>query len=161
MHVLGACDPPNLEFRAFCEDDGSMPQQPSETLALRVQIMPPDTNPLGTVFGGVILSLIDQAGFDQARQHGRHRWVTVAFRGVEFKKPVFVGDRVSLYARTIRVGSSSVEVGVRVEAQRFQSDEVVEVTSGEVTMVSIDSDGRTIPFSSSPTLNPPDEGESS
>lgn len=129
-----------------------MPQQESENLALRVQMMPRDTNPLGTVFGGVILSLIDQAGFDQARMHGRHRWVTVAFKGVEFKKPVFVGDRVSLYAHTIRAGSSSVEIGVRVEAHRFQSDELVEVTCGQLTMVSVDSNGKSIPHASPPTL---------
>ena len=129
-----------------------MPQEKSEKLALRVQVMPRDTNPLGTVFGGVILSLIDQAGFDEARRHGLHRWVTVAFHGVEFKRPVRVGDRVSLFTKTISTGSSSVEIGVRVEAHRFQSDEVVEVTSGSLTMVSVDAKGHSIPFSSPATL---------
>ena len=138
-----------------------MPQHESETLALRVQMMPRDTNPLGTVFGGVILSLIDQAGFDQARQHGRHRWVTVAFDGVEFKRPVFMGDRVSLYARTIRAGVTSIDIGVRVEAHRFQSDEIVEVTSGQLTMVSVDSNGESIPHASPPTLMTDQESESS
>lgn len=138
-----------------------MPQQTSESLALRVHMMPRDTNPLGTVFGGVILSLMDQAGFDQAAQHGRHRWVTVAFTGVEFKKPVFVGDRVSLYTQTNRAGSTSIEVSVRVEAHRFQSDQIVEVTSGKVTMVSVDSKGHSIPFASPPTLTASDEFDES
>ena len=129
-----------------------MPPETLENLALRVQVMPRDTNPLGTVFGGVILSLIDQAGFDEARRHGLHRWVTVAFHGVEFKRPVQVGDRVSLFTRTLKTGGSSVEIGVRVEAHRFKSDEVVEVTSGSLTMVSVDSEGNSIPFSSPPTL---------
>ena len=136
-----------------------MPQHESENLALRVQMMPKDTNPLGTVFGGVILSLIDQAGFDEARNHGRHRWVTVAFRGVEFKKPVYVGDRVSLYARTIRAGNSSIEIGVRVEAHRFQSDEIAEVTSGELTMVSVDSQGNSISHNLPATLTSNEDRE--
>ncbi|MEE2907319.1 MAG: hotdog domain-containing protein [Planctomycetota bacterium] len=132
-----------------------MPADANENLALRVQVMPRDTNPLGTVFGGVILSLIDQAGFDEARRHGRHRWVTVAFHGVEFKRPVLVGDRVSFFTRTIRTGTSAVEIGVRVEAHRFQSDDILEVTSGSLTMVSIDKHGKSIPFSSPPTLQAP------
>ena len=144
---------------ALSDDDAVMPQLKSENLALRVQMMPRDTNPLGTVFGGVILSLIDQAGFDEARKHGRHRWVTVAFRGVEFKKPVYVGDRVSLYSRTIRAGRSSIEIGVRVEAHRFQSDEIVEVTSGELTMVSVDSEGRSIPHNLPATLTSSEDRE--
>ncbi|MDG2424815.1 MAG: hotdog domain-containing protein [Phycisphaerales bacterium] len=136
-----------------------MPAEASENLALRVQVMPRDTNPLGTVFGGVILSLIDQAGFDEARRHGLHRWVTVAFHGVEFKRPVRVGDRVSLFTKTLSTGRSSVEIGVRVEAHRFQSDEVVEVTSGSLTMVSIDKHGKSIPFSDPPTLETPRDQE--
>lgn len=143
-------------LKAAWEDDVLMAAEQNEKLALRVQLMPRDTNPLGTVFGGVILSLIDQAGFDEARRHGLHRWVTVAFHGVEFKRPVRVGDRVSLFTRTIKTGTCSVEVGVRVEAHRFQSEEVVEVTSGSLTMVSVDADGHSIPFSSPPTLATPE-----
>ena len=116
-------------------------------------MMPKDTNALGTIFGGVILSMIDQAGFDEARRHGRHRWVTVSFHGVEFKQPVYVGDRVSLYTWTIRTGTASVEIGVRVDAHRFQTDEIVEVTTGRLTMVSVDQQGRSIPFAQPPTLD--------
>lgn len=130
-----------------------MLEEANENLALRVHMMPRDTNPLGTVFGGVILSLIDQAGFDEARRHGRHRWVTVAFQGVEFKRPVLVGDRVSLYTKTTRTGKSSVEVAVRVSAHRFTTDDIVDVTSAHLTMVSVDKHGKSIPFSNPATLD--------
>ncbi|MBG81619.1 MAG: acyl-CoA thioesterase [Phycisphaerae bacterium] len=132
-----------------------------ETLALRVHMMPSHTNAFGTIFGGVILSLIDQAGFDEARKHGRHRWVTVAFQGVLFKEPVYTGDRVSLYTHTIKTGRSSVHIGVRVEALRYNSDEIIEVTSAELTMVSVDADGRSIESSSPPTLGHPERNHQS
>lgn len=140
---------------------GPMTNDQPETLALRVHMMPSHTNAFGTIFGGVILSLIDQAGFDEARKHGRHRWVTVAFQGVSFKEPVYTGDRVSLYTHTIKTGRSSVHIGVRVEALRYNSDEIIEVTSAELTMVSVDADGRSIEFSSPPTLGHPERNHPS
>ena len=143
------------------EDNGRMPNHQPETLALRVHMMPSHTNAFGTIFGGVILSLIDQAGFDEARRHGRHRWVTVAFQGVSFKEPVYTGDRVSLYTHTIKTGRSSVHIGVRVEALRYNSDEIVEVTSAELTMVSVDAKGQGIAFSSPPTLGHDDRDDRS
>ena len=135
-------------------DDAVMVHEPEEHLAIRVHMMPKDTNGLGTIFGGVILSLIDQAGFDEARRHGRHRWVTVAFDGVTFTEPVFVGDRVSLFTRTIGKGRRSVDIAVRVEAVRFQTDDVVDVTQARVTMVSVDADGASIESDAPPTLGP-------
>jgi hypothetical protein len=78
--------------------------QPERRLALRVTMMPRDTNHYGTIFGGVILSLIDQAGFVEARTHGSHRWVTAAIDRVEFVAPVQVGDVVSLLTKTVRDG---------------------------------------------------------
>lgn len=146
----------DLVENASYRDDATMNEEASEHLALRVHMMPRDTNPFGSVFGGVILSLIDQAGFDEARRHGRHRWVTVAFRGVEFKRPVLVGDRVSLYTTTIKTGKSSVEVAVRVAAHRYTTDDIVDVTSAQLTMVSVDENCRSIPFSSPATLDSSD-----
>lgn len=118
-------------------------------LALRVMPMPKDTNPYGSVFGGVILSYIDQAGFIEARRHGLHRWVTVAIDRVEFKQPVGVGDVVNLYARTVRQGRTSVTVEVDVEAERYGSDHVVHVTAARLVMVATDDQGRAIPFARS------------
>lgn len=122
-------------------------------LALRVVTLPRDTNHYGTIFGGVILSYIDQAGFVEARRHGRHRWVTAAMDRVEFIAPVQVGDTVNFYGRTTRLGNKSVTVTVDVEAERFDTGETVRVTSATLTMVSVDASGRPIPFRSSPTLD--------
>lgn len=118
----------------------------SRRLALRVVTMPRDTNQYGTIFGGVILSYIDQAGFVEARRHGTHKWVTVALDRVEFKQPVHLGDVVSLFATTTRAGTSSVTVRVEVEAERFTSGEVVGVTEASITLVSVDEAGKPIPF---------------
>ena len=114
--------------------------------ALRVIMQPKDTNHYGTIFGGVILSYIDQAGFIEARKHGRHRWVTVAIDRVEFKKPVHVGDVVTLRTRTSRTGRTSVTVEVAVEAERYTSGEHVPVTDATLVMVAVDDEGKAIPF---------------
>jgi acyl-CoA thioesterase YciA len=115
-------------------------------LALRVVMMPRDTNPYGTIFGGVILSYIDQAGLIEARRHAHHSWVTVALDRVEFKQPVFVGDVVNFYGRTARLGKTSVTVEVEVEAERGRTGEVVPVTQASVTLVSVGADGKPVPF---------------
>jgi acyl-CoA thioesterase YciA len=123
----------------------------AKNLALRVVTMPRDTNQYGTIFGGVILSYIDQAGFVQARRHGVHRWVTAAIDRVDFQAPVHLGDTVNFYATTIRTGTKSVAVRIDVEAERFSSGERVPVTTATLTMVSVDAGGRPIPFSSPAT----------
>lgn len=117
--------------------------------------MPKDTNAYGTIFGGVILSYIDQAGFVEARRHGMHRWVTVAIDRVEFKEPVRLGDVVSFYASTAREGTTSVTVKVEVEAERFETGEVISVTEAHMTLVSVGPDGRPVPFKSPATLHYP------
>ena len=108
--------------------------------AIRLTMMPRDTNAHGTVFGGVILSYIDVAGGVEAVRHTRHdRFVTVAMKEVIFHEPVFMGDLVSFYAETLRVGSTSITVHVVVEAERFgsQGRQKVKVTEAEVTYVAI------------------------
>jgi acyl-CoA thioesterase YciA len=125
---------------------------PARSLSLRVATLPRDTNHYGTIFGGVILSYIDQAGFIEARKHGAHRWVTAALDRVEFKSPVQVGDVVNFYTHTIRTGTKSVTVQVEVEAERFTSGQCVPVTSATMTMVSVDKDGKPIPFASPATV---------
>lgn len=110
--------------------------------------MPRDTNQYGTIFGGVILSYIDQAGFVEARRHGAHKWVTVALDRVEFKQPVHLGDVVACYTTTTRTGTRSVTIRVEVEAERYDSGQVVPVTEATITLVSVDALGRPIPFRS-------------
>ena len=107
--------------------------------AIRLTMMPRDTNAHGTVFGGVILSYIDVAGGVEAVRHTKHeRFVTVAMKEVLFHEPVFIGDLVSFYAKTLRVGNSSITIHVDVEAERFgNKGEKVRVTEAEVTFVAI------------------------
>ncbi len=107
--------------------------------AIRLTMMPRDTNAHGTVFGGVILSYIDVAGGVGAARHtGHDRFVTVAMKEVIFHEPVFIGDLVSFYAETIRVGNTSITIKVIVEAERFDSHGAqVRVTEAEVTYVAI------------------------
>jgi acyl-CoA thioesterase YciA len=115
--------------------------------AIRVTMMPKDTNPQGTIFGGIILSYLDLAGSVEARRYTQGRLVTVAMREVEFHKPVFVGDLVSFYARTTRIGDTSITVQVTVEAERLSADgEQVTVTEAEVVYVQIDGAGRPMPI---------------
>lgn len=123
----------------------------ARTLALRVVTMPRDTNQYGTIFGGVILSYIDQAGFVEARRHGVHRWVTAAMDRVDFKAPVHLGDTVNFYATTVRTGTSSVTVRIEVEAERFTSGQHIPVTTATMTLVAVDASGKAIPFRSPPT----------
>ena len=119
---------------------------PGSEPAIRVVMMPRDTNGQGTIFGGVILSLIDQAAYVEAMRQAHHRYVTVAFRDVEFHQPVFVGDVLSLYAETIRAGRTSLTIDVRVSAsRRDEPDQTVKVTKAEVIMVAVDKDGRAVP----------------
>lgn len=115
--------------------------------AIRVMMMPRDTNAHGTIFGGVILSYIDQAGAVEARMHTPHKYVTVAMDGVVFKQPVFVGDVLAFYTRLMRVGRTSMTIHVMVEAQRFeQPDTVVPVTEATLTYVSVDDNRRPVPL---------------
>jgi acyl-CoA thioesterase YciA len=131
--------------------DASTPSPEPRRLALRVMTLPKDTNQYGTIFGGVILSYIDQAGFVEARRHGVHRWVTVAVDRVEFKQPVHLGDVVAFYAQTIRTGTTSVTVRVEVEAERYLTGDIVPVTEACLTLVSVDPSSKPIPFSSPAT----------
>lgn len=115
--------------------------------AIRVMMFPRDTNPAGTIFGGVILSFIDQAGAEEAKLHGADSVVTVAMKEVVFQEPVYVGDLVSFYTELIRTGRTSVTVRVAVEAARHPDRrEVVQVTQAEITYVNVDGDRRPTPL---------------
>ncbi|MDZ4831682.1 MAG: hotdog domain-containing protein [Phycisphaerae bacterium] len=122
------------------------------TVALRNLTSPKDANHLGSVFGGVLLSLIDQAGYIESRRHGRHRWATVAMQAVEFHQPVWLGDVVTLWTRTVKTGTTSVTVDVRVDAERYTTGEIVRVTAATMTMVATDAAGKAIPFRGAPSV---------
>ncbi len=120
------------------------------TPAIRVLMMPRDTNAHGTIFGGHILSLIDQAGAIAAHGVGARKVVTVAVREVVFKSPVQVGDIVSCYARITRRGKSSLDVQVRVFAEDPVARDCIEVTTAELVYVHVDEHGRPNPLPGSP-----------
>ena len=110
--------------------------------AIRVVMLPRDTNSQGTIFGGVILSYIDMAGAIEAhRKTGMDRFVTVAMREVIFHAPVFVGDLVSFYSETVKVGKTSITTRVMVEAVRYEGHQKVRVTEAEVVYVAVDKTG--------------------
>ena len=108
--------------------------------AIRIAMLPRDTNSQGTIFGGVILSYIDMAGAIEAhRRTGMDRFVTVAMREVIFHQPVFVGDLVSFYAETLKIGTTSITVRVLVEAERYgHPGKRARVTQAEVVYVAVD-----------------------
>ncbi len=113
--------------------------------AIRVVMLPRDTNSQGTIFGGVILSYIDMAGAIEAhRKTGMDRFVTVSMREVIFHAPVFVGDLVSFYCETLRVGTTSITTRVMVEAIRYDGHQRVRVTEAEVIYVAVDREGKKV-----------------
>lgn len=115
--------------------------------AIRSVMMPRDTNHLGSIFGGHILSLIDLAAGQHARSISPKRYVTKVVREVQFIAPVYVGDAVSFYTDTIRMGTTSVTVRVDVEAVRGLNQlQRISVTSAEVVMVAVDDQQKPIPI---------------
>ena len=113
--------------------------------SIRRVMMPRDTNAFGTVFGGVILSEIDLSAAVEAHKHYTGRLVTVAMDEVVFKAPVHVGDLVSFFTETLRIGETSIRVKVRVWAEgRFSSGVERFVTEAEVTMVAVTEQGKKV-----------------
>ncbi len=121
--------------------------------AIQVVMMPRDCNPHGTIFGGILLSCIDQAGAVGGRREvllaggPLPDLVTVAVNRVEFKQPVLVGDVVRFVTRLVRIGRTSITMNVRVEVERGTA--VLHVTDAEVVYVGIDpgtSERRPIPL---------------
>lgn len=115
--------------------------------AIKLLLLPKDTNAMGTIFGGVILSHVDLASAVEARKTAPRRYVTKAMREVEFHAPVFLGDIVSFFTETVRVGTTSITVKVTVEAERWGGGhgETVKVTEAEVVLVAVNEQGQPTP----------------
>ncbi len=121
--------------------------RPRRDPALRVTLLPRDTNKFGSIFGGIILSHIDLAAAVEARRScGPLNFVTVAMDKVVFHQPVFVGDVVSFYTQTVKIGRTSVKVKIDVEADRADTQETVRVTEAEVVYVAVDKDWHPTPI---------------
>ena len=113
----------------------------SETAVEMAQLMSPqDANPAGNVHGGVIMKLIDDAAGAVAYRHARCNVVTVSVDRLSFHHPIFVGDLVICKASMNLVGRTSMEVGVRVEAENLITGEVHHTASAYLTYVALDED---------------------
>jgi acyl-CoA thioesterase YciA len=115
--------------------------------ALRITLLPRDTNPHGSIFGGIILSHIDLAGVVEARKiAGKRNFATVAMDKVIFHKPVFLGDVVSFYTSIVKIGRTSITIKVEVEATRAENQKIVKVTEAEVVFVAVDKNWKPVPI---------------
>ncbi len=124
-----------------------MNQQCPRNPSIREIMLPRDTNALGSIFGGHILSLIDLAASQHARSVCPKKYVTKIMREVQFLSPVFVGDSVSFYCDTIKLGTTSITIKVEVEATRgIDFLHTLPVTTAEVVMVAVDSSNRPVPI---------------
>jgi len=126
---------------------------PERFPAIRITMLPRDTNGYGTIFGGVILSYVDLAGGIEANRRSPKRFVTKAMREVEFVAPVFVGDLVTFYTKTLKCGRTSVTVDVQVEVERLGPNghkELHHVTEAIVVFVAVDEQGHPTPIDCDP-----------
>jgi uncharacterized protein (TIGR00369 family) len=120
--------------------DGKSIKDSSVTMA---QVMiPQDTNPAGNVHGGIIMKLIDTAAAVVAGRHSRSNTVTASIDRLDFHHPVYVGDLLFLKAGLNMAGKTSMEIGVRVEAENFMTGEVRHTASAYLTFVALDNNGR-------------------
>jgi len=120
--------------------------------SLRTLAMPADANPSGDIFGGWIMSQMDIAGGFYARQITKSRVVTVAVEAMTFHLPVFVGDEVSCYCETERIGRTSVAVQIETWVRRDRlNDESIKVTEAVYTYVAIDENRKPIPIPTTAT----------
>ena len=122
------------------------PSEPEGELSIRTLAMPADTNQNGDIFGGWLMSQMDLAGSIFAYKTTKTRNVTVAVEAMTFRKPVFVGDVVSVYASSVRVGRTSITVHVAAWVQRRNESATILVTDGNYTYVAIDDDGHPQPI---------------
>ncbi len=115
--------------------------------SLRTLAMPADANPSGDIFGGWIMSQMDIAGASYARQIAQSRVVTIAVEAMNFLLPVFIGDEVSCYCETEKIGRTSVAVKIETWVRRDRlTDESIKVTEAVYTYVSIDQNRRPQPL---------------
>lgn len=122
---------------------------------LSQQMMPSDANPLGNVHGGQIMKLIDEAGALAAMRHARRPVVTITMDSVSFLSPVRVGHLLSLRGSVNWVGKTSLEVGVRVEAENPITGELTHTNSAYAVYVALDDEGK--PCSVPPLILETDE----
>jgi acyl-CoA thioesterase YciA len=115
--------------------------EPCGDLCIRTLAIPADTNQNGDIFGGWLLSQMDVGGGVFSSKIAKSRTVTVAVEAMNFRKPVFVGDLVSVHANLVRVGKTSITVHLEAWVLRRKEMQAILVTDGNFTYVSIDEQG--------------------
>lgn len=108
-------------------------------------VLPQDANPAGNLHGGVILKHIDTAGGVVAKKHSRSNIVTASIDRMAFKEPAYMGELLTFKASINHVGRSSMEVGIRVEAENLSTGEIRHTNSAYLTFVALDESGRPTP----------------
>jgi acyl-CoA thioesterase YciA len=119
---------------------------PRGQLTVRISAMPADTNANGDIFGGWVLSRMDQAGGIAGVERAQGRVVTVALDAMQFIRPVWVGDTLEVYTEVESVGRTSMKIHVEAWARRFQTRTHEKVTDANFTFVAIDDNGRPRPI---------------
>lgn len=112
---------------------------------MRTLAMPGDANPNGDIFGGWLMSQMDLAGGIHAYNIAKGRVATVAVDAMSFDRPVHVGDALSIYCETVRVGTTSIAINIETWVRRAGDGEHEQVTEGLFTFVAIDDDGKPRP----------------
>jgi acyl-CoA thioesterase YciA len=120
--------------------------EPRGELTVRTIAMPADTNANGDIFGGWVMSQMDQAGGIAGVERAQGRVVTVAVEAMHFIRPVRIGDVLCVYTRVERIGRTSMTIQVEAWARRFQTRLREKVTDATFTFVAIDRDGRPRPI---------------
>ena len=115
--------------------------EPEGDLCIRTLAMPADTNANGDIFGGWLLSQMDVGGGVFASKVAKSRTVTVAIEAMNFRKPVYVGDLVSVHANVVKIGRTSITVHLEAWVLRRKEQQSILVTDGNFTYVSIDDNG--------------------
>lgn len=105
-------------------------------------MMPLYANHYGSIHGGTILKLVDEAAFVAATKHARKNVVVVSMDHIEFKHAVNIGDLLTLFASIYHVGKTSMDVEVKIQAEKIKEAKIVEIGSAYLTMVALDSKGR-------------------
>jgi acyl-CoA thioesterase YciA len=122
------------------------PESPRGALTVRISAMPADTNANGDIFGGWVLSRMDQAGGIAGVERARGRVVTVAMDGVQFIRPVKVGDVLEVFTEVGAIGRTSMKIHVEAWARRFQTYHHEKVTDANFTFVAVDDNGKPRPI---------------
>ena len=120
--------------------------KPRGELTVRISAMPADTNANGDIFGGWVLSRMDQAGGIAGVERARGRVVTIAVDAMTFIRPVRVGDVLEVYTEVESVGRTSMKIHIEAWAQRFQTHRRDKVTDATFTFVHVGDDGRPRPI---------------